>query len=425
MTADDVSLQDRRRVIDRRYSIIPALMDSSRDQFRRLLVLIAVATVDMVGGAMVFPLIPFYALKLHATPTTIGMIIASFFVAQLISAPFWGRVSDHYGRRPALLIGLSASAVAFLVFGFANAVWLLFLCRIVQGLGGGTTGVLQAYVGDTVPPEDRARSLGWLSAGTNIGTMLGPVVGSFATYWGQQWPGILAGALCITNAVFAWKWLPESKQAHAKPAARKPVWHGVWMVLRNPTGSVQRLTLIYAVAMLAFSSLSSVLALYLSAEFGITEKTIGYVFLYVGIFSVLMRSALIGPIVDRIGEPWSIRAGAATLILGLLAYPMAPNLWSLAFIVPLVPIGTSLLFPATTALMSHHSPKSELGTTMGIAQTFAGISRVAAPLLSTTLFQRVSHGMPFYFAATFVGLVSLLAFQVRQQAAPEPVRVVD
>src|SRR5215831_18346451 len=413
----------------KRHSIMASFMstqsDSSKDQFRRLMVLIAVATVDMIGGAMVFPLIPFYALKLKASPTTVGMIIASFFVAQLISAPLWGRVSDHYGRRPTLLISLSASTAAFFVFGFANALWLLFLCRIVQGLGGGTTGVLQAYVSDTVPPADRARSLGWLSAGTNVGTMLGPVIGSFATYRGQQWPGILAACLCLTNALFAWKWLPESKPPNVHAAARKPVWHGVWSVLRNPTGAVQRLTLIYAVAMLAFSCLSSVLALYLSAEFGITEKTIGYVFLYVGGFSVLMRSALIGPIVDRIGEPWSIRAGAAILVFGLLAYPLAPNLWSLAAIVPLVPIGTSLLFPATTAMMSRHSAKSELGTTMGIAQTFAGISRVVAPVLSTTLFQRVSHGMPFYFAATFVGLVSLLAFQVESRPVPEPVRVVD
>jgi MFS family permease len=400
-------------------------MPAQSDQFKRLMVLIAVATIDMIGGAMVFPLIPFYALKFHASATTIGMIIASFFIAQLISAPLWGRVSDHYGRRPALLIGLSASTAAFFVFGFANSVWLLFVCRIVQGLGGGTTGVLQAYVSDSVPPEDRARSLGWLSAGTNVGTMIGPVVGSFATYWGQQWPGILAAFLCFTNALFAYKWLPESKQPHAQVAARKPVWHGVWSVLRNPTGAVQRLTLIYAVAMLAFSCLSSVLALYLSAEFGITEKTIGYVFLYVGGFSVLMRSALIGPIVDRIGEPWSIRSGAAILVLGLLAYPIAPTLWSLAFIVPLVPIGTSLLFPATTAMMSRHSPKGELGLTMGIAQTFAGISRVIAPVLSTTLFQRISHGTPFYFAATFVGVVSLLAFQVERRPAAEPVRVVD
>lgn len=400
-------------------------MPGQSDQFKRLVILIAVATVDMIGGAMVFPLIPFYGLKFHASAVTIGAIISSFFIAQLISAPLWGRVSDKYGRRPALLVGLSASTAAFFVFGFANSIWLLFLCRIVQGLGGGTTGVLQAYVSDTVPPEDRARSLGWLSAGTNVGTMIGPVVGSFATYWGQQWPGFFAAFLCGINALFAWKWLPESKPPNAQIPARKPVWHGVWSVLRNPTGAVQRLTLIYAVAMLAFSCLSSVLALYLNAEFHITETTIGYVFLYVGFFSVLMRSTFIGPIVDRIGEPWAIRAGAGILILGLLAYPAAPNLWSLAFIVPLVPIGTSLLFPATTAMMSRYSPRAELGLTMGIAQTFAGISRVAAPLLSTSLFQRISHGTPFYFAAAFVGLVSLLAFQVEPHTVPEPVRVVD
>jgi len=402
-----------------------AFMSAQQVYFKRLIVLIAVATVDMIGGAMVFPLIPFYALKLNASPTTIGMIMASFFVAQLISAPLWGRVSDRYGRRPALLIGLGASTIAFFVFGFANSIWLLFLCRIVQGMGGGTTGVLNAYVSDTVPPEDRARSLGWLSAGTNVGTMLGPVIGSFATASGQHWPGILAAGLCLTNAVFAWKWLPESKQPHVQVGRRKPVWHGVWSVLRHPAGTVQRLTLIYAVGMLAFSCLTSVLALYLSAEFGITEKTIGFVFLYVGIFSVLMRSALIGPIVDRIGEPWAIRTGAATLIVGLIAYPLAPNLWVLALVVPLVPIGTALLFPATTSMMSRHSEKNELGTTMGIAQTFAGISRVTGPVLSTALFQRISHGMPFYFAATFVGLVSLLAFQVDRRPAPEPVRVVD
>ena len=389
------------------------------------MVLIAVATVDMLGGAMVFPLIPFYALKFKASPAVIGMIIASFFVAQLVSAPIWGRVSDRYGRRPALLVSLSASAAAFFVFGFANSVWLLFLCRVVQGTGGGTTGVLQAYIADTVPPDDRARSLGWLSAGTNVGTMLGPVIGSFATYWGPEVPGLLAAVLCVANAVCAWKFLPESKPKHTQPGVRKPVWHGVWTVLRNPTATVPRLTIIYAVAMFAFSLLTSVLALYLNAEFGVTEKTIGYVFLYVGIFSVLMRSALIGPIVDRIGEPWSIRVGAAALVLGLIGYPLAPNLWSLALIIPLVPIGTALLFPATTALMSRASAKNELGMTMGIAQTFAGIARVAAPVISTTLFQRVSHGMPFYFAAMVVAVVSFLSFHVAPRSRVEPVPVVD
>jgi predicted MFS family arabinose efflux permease len=256
--------------------------------------------------------------------------------------------------------------------------------------------------------------------------MLGPVIGSFAANWGQEAPGILAASLCLLNVAFAWKWLPESKKFTAGPApVRKPVWHGAWMVLRHPGGPVQRLTLIYGASMLAFSAMTSVLALFLGAEFGITERTIGYVFLYVGVFSVLMRSALVGPIVDRIGESWSMRAGAACLIVGLISYPLAPNLWVLAAVIPLVPIGTALLFPATTALMSRASVKSELGATMGIAQTFAGISRVISPVLSTSLFQRVGHGAPFLFAAAVVALVSLLALRVEHRTARDPAAVLD
>ena len=104
-------------------------------KFRRLAVLIAVNVVDMIGFMVVLPLLPFYAQELHATPELIGALIASFSIAQLLAAPVWGRVSDRYGRRPALLIGLTASAVAYVVFGLADALWLLFLSRIVQGAG--------------------------------------------------------------------------------------------------------------------------------------------------------------------------------------------------------------------------------------------------------------------------------------------------
>ena len=388
----------------------------TRQDFHRLLVLIAVSCLDLMGSAMVFPLIPFYAQKLNISPVAIGTIFSSFFVAQLIAAPIWGRVSDRYGRRPALLIGLGCLGVGYLIFGFANSVWMLLLSRIVQGAGGGTTGVTQAYVSDTVRPEDRARALGWLSAATNLGTMIGPVVGSFATYWGQAGPGVLAGALCLVNFIFAWKLLPESRKAGAPGAVRKPVWHGVWMVVRHPSGTLQRLILIYAVGMFGFSTMSAVLSLFLGAEFGFTERTIGYVFFYIGIFSVIMRSALIGPIVDKIGEPWSMRIGALSVIGGLLGYAIAPNLWILGSIIPLIPIGTALLFPATTALMSKASAKSEVGATMGIAQTFAGISRLIAPVTSTSLFQYVGHRAPFVFAAAAVAIVTLLALQV--QASP-------
>jgi multidrug resistance protein len=387
--------------------------NGSRPQFRRLAVLIAVNFVDMIGFMIVLPLLPFYALKLHASPETIGAMIASFSIAQLLSAPLWGRVSDRYGRRPALLIGLSASAIAYVVFGFAQSIWLLFASRLVQGAGGGTTGVAQAYVADTVEPRDRARALGWLSAATSAGVMVGPVVGSTAAHLGRAAPGLIAALLCVTNVFFAWRWLPESRKEHVGPARpRRPLWHPAWMVVRHPLDPVARFIWIYAVGMLAFSSMTSVVALYLGAEFAIDEKTIGYVFLYIGVLSFIMRSVLLGPIVDRIGESWAMRIGTLLLIAGLLIYPLPRSLGLLAVVIPLVPIGTALLFPATTSLMSRQSDPAELGTTMGVAQTFAGLARVAAPLLATTAFQRLGHGWPFYIAGGYVALVGLMAFRM-------------
>jgi MFS family permease len=392
---------------------------AEQGQFRRLAILIATSFVDMIGFSIVFPLLPFYTLKLHGTAFDVGLITAAFSAAQILSAPIWGRVSDRYGRRPALLIGLLASAAAYVVFGLANALWLLLASRFIQGAGGGTTGVAQAYVADTVKPGDRARALGWLSAATSAGVMLGPAIGSFATRINHEAPGFVAAALCLVNAGFAWKWLPESRvrDPHAPPVARKPVWHAAWQVVRQPRGPVPRLIWIYAAGMLAFSGLSSVLALYLGAEFGVTEKTIAPVFVYIATIGLLMRSILLGPIVDRLGETWTMRAGTLVLILGLLLYPQAHSYLALAIVIPFVPIGTALLFPATTALMSRKSDREELGTVMGVAQTFGGISRVIAPLLATIAFGHLGHVSPFYLAGVVVALVSVLAFQI-DPAAP-------
>jgi len=395
---------------------------SPAGQLRRLSVLIAASCVDMIGFAMVLPLLPFYALHLDASPTVIGLIISSFSVAQLLSAPVWGRVSDRYGRRPALLIGLAASAAAYLVFGFANAVWLLFASRIIQGAGGGTTGVAQAYVADSIPPENRARALGWLSAATSAGVMVGPVIGSFAAHWGQAAPGLVAAVLCLINVGFAWKWLPESKALSPVAPAKtqnRPIWRAAWGILRHPHGSIPRLIWIYTVGMLAFSALTSILSLYLGARFGFTEKSIGYVFLYVGLLSLIMRSLCLGPIVDCVGETWAMRIGTLTLVLGLLAYPMASSLWSLAAIIPFVPIGTALLFPSTTSLMSRASDKADLGATMGIAQTYAGVARMIAPVIATFTFEHFGHAMPFYAAAATVSLVGVLAFQIESVNEPQ------
>lgn len=392
---------------------------SRNDQLRRLGVLIAIAFVDMVGFMLVLPLLPFYALDLHATPFQIGVIYSAFSIAQIMSAPVWGRVSDRYGRRPALLIGLLAAAAAYVVFGFADSLWLLFASRFVQGAGGGTTGVAQAYVADTVEPSQRARALGWLSSATAAAMVIGPVIGTLGGRLGQRAPGLIAAALCVANAAFAYYWLPESRRkdgsgAHAP--VQKPLWQPGWQAIRHPTRPVARLLWIYGVGMLAFSSLTAVLPLFLNAEFHVTERTFGYFLTYFGVLSIIMRVILLGPIVERVGELWTMRLGCLSLIVGCAAYPLVSDLRVLAAVVmPLVPIGTALLFPSTTSLLSGRTARSELGTVMGVAQTFAGLARVAAPLMATAAFQNLGHPAPFFIAGGIVALVGLLAFRVEVQ----------
>src|SRR2546428_3284406 len=140
----------------------------------RLLVLFVVAFVDMVGLAMIFPLLPYYATAFGANATVVGLLISAFALAQLVVAPVWGRFSDRFGRRPAILAGLLITGAAYVVFAFAGSVALLLVSRVVQGLGGGTIGVVQAYVADASPPDQRTKSLGWLSAGTGLGAVAGP-----------------------------------------------------------------------------------------------------------------------------------------------------------------------------------------------------------------------------------------------------------
>lgn len=395
----------------------PSSEGGSRDQLKRLGVLIATSCVDMIGFAIVLPLMPYYALKLQATPEQIGLLIASFSVAQLLIAPVWGAVSDRYGRRPALLICLGASTVAYVVFGLATSLWLLFASRVIQGAGGGMTGVAQAYVADTIKPADRARALGWLSAASSLGVSLGPVIGSFATHWGPEAPGLVAAGLCLLNMGFAWRWLPESRPAGLPVSTRRRGWTPVWAVFRHPSSPISRLTLIYGAGMLGFSAMTAILPLFLNAKFGVTEKSIGYVFLYVGALSFVMRALVLGPVVERIGEMGAVRLGTLTLLLGLLAYPLPPTLWLLAGVIPLIPVGTALLFPATTSMMSHSTPREELGVTMGVAQTFAGLARVIAPLIATVAYQRIGIGSPFLVAGAIVAFVGVLAFRMPRPVA--------
>lgn len=396
---------------------------------KRLAVLMAVCFVDMLGLMLVAPLMPFYALRLHAPEWLVGPLIAAFAVAQLVSSPVWGKFSDRYGRRPAVMIGLTASAFAYLIFGFANSLWLLFASRIVQGLGGGTTGVAQAYVADTMEPSERAKALGWLSAATSAGVVIGPFIGSAATNLGTAAPGIVAALLVLVNVAFAWKWLPESRVGHARTASghfagspgARTVKQSLLEIVSHPNRPAHRVIWIYVVGMLALNIVIGVLALYLKDTFNVTEKTIGYFFPIFGAVGVLMRASLVGSINKRIGEVRTMQLGILLLMIGLALMPLPaavlpPSAALPLFIMCLIlqPAGTALLFPASTSLVSQRVERQEFGLMMGAQQTFRGIMSIIGPIGATAAFDGLGHGVPFLMAAAIVAYAGVLAGRERR-----------
>lgn len=402
------------------------------------------AFVDMVGVLMIIPLMPFYAKSFGANGFIVGLLVASFSVAQLLSAPIWGRFSDRYGRRPALMIGMTGSAIAYVIFAYSNSLWLLFLSRLVQGSGGGTVSVIQAYVADAVAPEARAKGLGWLSASTNAGVALGPVFGGQALrIFGSHGPGLAAAVLCVINIGFAFYFLAESRDmVEAKSSVHKPgrSAEAVMRVVTHSNEPPARLIWIYAIGIGAFQGLNAILALFLAARFGVTAATIQYFYLYIGVISMVTRALLLGRAVDRFGEARLSRLGQALLALGLAMMPLTHRLSDpaavaarlgglpvsvvailpfvpLALAVALLPLGTAFTFPCVTALLSRVIPSHERGLYMGVQQTFGGIARVLFPPLLGWLFDR-HISLPFFVSATLVAGTILLGLGMEEYTRP-------
>jgi multidrug resistance protein len=379
----------------------------------KLAVLMATAFVDMIGAVMILPLIPFYAETMGASGFVIGVLISAFSLAQLVAAPLWGRLSDRHGRRPVIVLALAVSAISYVVFAFAQSLWLLFLSRAVQGVGGGTVGVIQAYVADASEPEERAKGLGWLSAATSLGAIVGPALGSvLAAAWGRSAPGLGAAALCVLNLGFAWRFLSESREllvtdSHAVPVAVKKL--TPWQVLARPGEIAARLIWTYAVAIGAFYGIVAVFTMFLGRQFGIGEKTIGYFFMWFGAAGVIVRTTLVGPAVRRLGESRMARGGLILLAAGLVLFPFARNYPVLLTAMTLMPLGTAFTFPAVTALLSRVVPSKQRGLYMGVQQTVGGVSRVIFPWWNGWAFDHIGMAAPFVVSgALTLGAVGLI-----------------
>ncbi len=383
----------------------------------RLLGLYVAAFVDTLGVFLVLALLPYYAERFGASPTQIGALVSAFAVAQMISAPLWGRLSDRLGRRPVILAGLVISGFAYLVFAWADSLWLLFASRIAQGIGGGTVAAVFAYIADAVQPEDRAERIGWLTAATSGAALIGPAIGSIAGSVSPALPGLVAAVLCGVALMLCRVMLKNSGavETNEEPSSLVDALLGV---AKAPWAPAHRLIWIYTLGMFGNTALTAVAALALDLRFGVGLEDIWIFFAALAGGALVVRLTLLGVTVRSLGEAKTLRLGAVFLTLGLALFPLVPSLpWVLATVV-LMALGTSFLFPCTTALITRAKDDGgSSGQLLGVQQAYGGASRIAGPILAGLAFERAGAGAPFYMGAAVLALAVLASFSVRQPAA--------
>ena len=383
---------------------------SRKELFSPILVLVVTTLVDMTGFGMIIPLLPFYAARLNAGPTSLGVLLASFSIMQFIFSPLLGRWSDRVGRRPVLILSILTSIASFALFTVAESLIVLLLSRIVAGLA--TEGaVAQAYIADITSNEERAAGMGKVGAATGVGFILGPALGGFLSPYGFWAPGVAAMALGLLNLVFVLLFLPEP-QVHkrSRPKLEEGFARRLLDALTRPlTGQV---FIIYFVITLAFAAVPVIVPLLAIDFYGFTSVEMSYVFIYIGVLQILLQGFAMGRLTRRIGEDRLIVLGPLLMLIGIFVMPLLPNLAVFAASLAMISFGVGLTNTAVPSFVSQRTPPEEQGAILGVTQSVSSIARIPGPLIGGVAFELAGLAAPFFLSSLMLMIPFLLGCRV-------------
>ena len=386
-----------------------------RSNRRPLLVLFLTVLLDLVGFGIVLPLLPLYADGFGASGAMVGLLVTVYSVAQFFMAPLWGRLSDRFGRKPILVLGLLGSALAYLVFAWSRNLTWLFASRILAGIGGATIPVAEAYIADVTPPERRAGNMGLIGAAFGLGFTIGPALGGVLAGVSFEAPGYLAAALCLVNALVAAtlirETLPRARREALRPlaAAGHPV-VAMARALRLP--DLRRVLVLYFLFTVAFAVIQPTLSLFGQARFGLDDREVGYLFAFLGLVSAIVQGGLVRRLVPRFGEVRLIRLSGVPFVLGLTLLAVAPSLPILLLALGILAVGYGGALPPVLGLVSRVAPDHVQGGVLGVGQSVGSLARIVGPLAAGFAFDG-GPALPYLLGAVVAAGATILALPLK------------
>jgi len=350
----------------------------------------------MAGFAIIFPILPFFSMHLGATPFQIGMLMASYSLMQFIFSPIWGSLSDRFGRKPIILIGLAGFALTFVLFGLANSLLTLFLSRIAGGiLSSACLPSAMAYVADTTTEEERGGGMGMMGAAMGLGMIVGPAIGGIfsALHFGA--PFFLSAAVAGINFIFAIIFLKESKKPHDKAEIKFNYIKHI-ISLEGYMAFIFLLVFFMSYSMSGYESTYSLLA---NAKLNYGAFQMGILFTIMGLIGVVIQGVLIGRLIKWLGEEKVVKYGLFISMIGFGLTAYAYNAFTIALFMGLAVIGWGLMRPSLALLVSKNTELEE-GATMGLMNSVDSLGRIVGPLAAGYMFQ-LNMGLPYLSSGGF------------------------
>ncbi len=376
------------------------------NQKRLFTVIFLIAFLNLIGFGMIIPLLPYYAKTFAASTVDVGLLVSSYAIAQFIGAPIWGRISDRYGRRMPLLISHLGAIISYIIFGLANTLWLLFASRIFGGVMNGNISVAQAYISDITGPRDRAKGLGIIGAAFGLGFVFGPVLGGILSQWGYDIPAYAAALLNFINLFAIYYLLPESlilkkKQPTDIKILRLFDVKALQAALIRPlVGPLLSIRFFFS---LAFSTFTTVFAIYAEDALHLTAQVTSYILAYVGLIIIFVQGVLIGKLTRRFTEGALIFHSIWLMVLGLALWAVVNDVTMLMITMIPLAVASGIFNTVINSTLSKAVVAEEMGGILGLSASLDSFTRIIAPTAGGILLAHVGPFAPGIASALLLG----------------------